>query len=118
MQADTLREVGGRRVHQANLTALFGLYNQFDALVSVSEHLREINLEHLGKYAPEGKFVAVRNMVDPEKVRRGACGDATAILDEQVAIGPGRVSDGVRDLRHTGRSHVVVGGIWRLHAAD
>ncbi|MDN5789283.1 MAG: CDP-glycerol glycerophosphotransferase family protein [Micrococcales bacterium] len=73
--ADQLREVDGRRPHEANLRGVFSSYRRFDRLVSVSESLRQVNASKLGKWAPAERFVACRNVIDHERVR------AEAVLD-------------------------------------
>lgn len=68
--ADSQRETQGRRHLEGGLRAVFSTYPRFDALVSVSADLARINAENLAEYAPAEKFVAARNLMDAERVRR------------------------------------------------
>ncbi|TQM63896.1 glycosyltransferase [Humibacillus xanthopallidus] len=70
--ADQMREVQGRRPHEANLRAVFTSYARFDHVVSVSEALRDINARSLAQWAPREKFAAARNTIDVQRVVSGA----------------------------------------------
>jgi CDP-glycerol glycerophosphotransferase len=70
--ADQMREVEGRRPHEANLRGVFSSYARFDHLVSVSEALRDINARSLAGWAPPEKFTSARNTIDLERVVSGA----------------------------------------------
>ena len=70
--ADQMREVRGKRPHEANLRAVFTSYARFDHIVSVSEALRDINARSLATWAPADKFAAARNTVDVQRVVSGA----------------------------------------------
>ncbi len=74
MQAETLRIIRGKPRMRRNLRAVFSLYEQYDALVSVSEPLRDVNFASLAKpYAlPAGAFFAATNVVNESRVIRGA----------------------------------------------
>ncbi|WP_166973428.1 glycosyltransferase [Brevibacterium atlanticum] len=74
LAADAEREVNGVRPHFRNLTGVFKLYREFDALVSVSPDLDSINRENLGRYAPQQKFTNARNTIDVERIRSGSGG--------------------------------------------
>jgi CDP-glycerol glycerophosphotransferase (TagB/SpsB family)/glycosyltransferase involved in cell wall biosynthesis len=70
--ADQMREIEGRRPHEANLRAVFTSYARFDHVVSVSEALRDINARSLAVWAPPEKFSAARNTIDVQRVVTGA----------------------------------------------
>lgn len=72
--ADAEREVNGIRPHFQNLTGVFKLYRDFDALVSVSPDLNEINRQNLGMYASAEKFTSARNTINVERIRSGSGG--------------------------------------------
>ena len=72
--ADAEREVNGIRPHFQNLTGVFKLYRDFDALVSVSPGLNEINRKNLAAYAPAEKFVSARNTINIERIKSGSGG--------------------------------------------
>ncbi|WP_353843864.1 glycosyltransferase [Brevibacterium sp. RIT 803] len=74
LEADAEREVNGSRPHFQNLTGVFKLYRDFDALVSVSPDLNEINRTNLGMYAPSDKFTSARNTINVERIRSGSGG--------------------------------------------
>lgn len=69
LQLDAHRMIDGSKPHYDNLTSLFSLYNEFDAIVSVTEDLCRINSQKLGSYAPGARFVSLRNFLDAEKIR-------------------------------------------------
>ena len=71
LEADAEREVNGVRPHFQNLTGVFKLYRDFDALVSVSPDLDKINQQSLAAYAPIKKFCSARNTINVERVRAG-----------------------------------------------
>ncbi|HET7800466.1 MAG TPA: glycosyltransferase [Humibacillus xanthopallidus] len=70
--ADQMREIKGKRPHEANLRAVFTSYERFDHVVSVSEALRDINARSLSQWAPPEKFAAARNTIDVQRVVSGA----------------------------------------------
>ncbi|SMY02445.1 CDP-glycerol glycerophosphotransferase, TagB/SpsB family [Brevibacterium linens ATCC 9172] len=72
--ADAEREVSGVRPHFRNLTGVFKLYRDFDALVSVSPDLDRINQKSLTRYAPARKFTSARNTINVERIRTGTGG--------------------------------------------
>ena len=72
LRADQMREVKGRRPHEANLRAVFTSYDRFDHIVSVSDALRDINARSLAAWAPADKFAAARNTIDVQRVVSGA----------------------------------------------
>jgi CDP-glycerol glycerophosphotransferase len=74
--ADQVREIKGRRPHEANLRAVFTSYARFDHIVSVSEALRDINARSLARWAPPEKFTAARNTIDVQRVLSGAADPA------------------------------------------
>lgn len=61
MASDRMRTVGGRRPMQRSLGLVFRLYRGFDALVSVSPRLTEVNRRELAEFAPPSHFTTVRN---------------------------------------------------------
>ena len=71
LEADAEREINGKKPHYRNLHGVFKLYQDFDALVSVSPDLRDINQANLAAFAPAEKFVSARNTINVERVRAG-----------------------------------------------
>ncbi|NEM92418.1 CDP-glycerol glycerophosphotransferase family protein [Galbitalea soli] len=70
---DMSAEVGRARAMKRNLPAVFGLYPDFDALVSVSPSLSDINREALaGSHIPASHFRSARNPLDASRVLAGA----------------------------------------------
>ena len=74
MQAETRRIIRGRPRMLRNLRAVFSLYDQYDALVSVSAPLRDVNLASLGESygLSAAAFFAATNVVNERRVIRGA----------------------------------------------
>jgi CDP-glycerol glycerophosphotransferase len=72
--ADAEREVDGDRPHFRNLTGVFKLYRDYDALVSVSPDLDAINRENLRRYASQSKFTSARNTINVARIREGSGG--------------------------------------------
>ncbi|MET4704122.1 glycosyltransferase [Frigoribacterium sp. UYMn621] len=95
---ETRRFVGSRRRMKRSLPAVFSVYRDFDALVSVSESLNKINRDALGtRYAlPEEAFVFARNLVDETYVLQGLRAPLSSIeefdADEAAAQGGARAS--------------------------
>lgn len=86
LATDAERTVGGKKPLLQNLSNVFKLYPAFDALVSVSPDLREINAANLSDFAGPDLFVSARNAIDAERVLRGAgrssaAGDVPASID-------------------------------------
>ncbi|MEO8908520.1 MAG: glycosyltransferase [Microbacteriaceae bacterium] len=75
MAAEVTREVGGKQSMRRSLPSVFGLYKEFDHLVSVSARLSELNSRQLSSYAPAELFTSVRNLIDANRVLRGAEAD-------------------------------------------
>lgn len=75
LKADQMREVDGRRPHEANLGSVFSTYDQFDHLVSVSEALMEINRANLDGVAPAERFTFARNTIDADYITSMAFGE-------------------------------------------
>jgi CDP-glycerol glycerophosphotransferase len=75
MIADAQRTVQGKRRHFRSLTGIFSLYRAYDHLVSVSPALAAINARTLAEYAPVGKFVVAKNLVNAPHVLRAAALD-------------------------------------------
>jgi CDP-glycerol glycerophosphotransferase (TagB/SpsB family)/glycosyltransferase involved in cell wall biosynthesis len=72
LRQDAERTIDGQQPHRQNLYSLFSLYDCFDRVVSVTPELAAINAEKLGEYASQEKFVAVRNFIRPEFIRKQA----------------------------------------------
>lgn len=102
LQADALREIEGVRPHFNNLTGVFKLYHKFDALVSVSRDLNEINGRNLSEYAAPNAFVSARNAIDVERVQKGA--------GRSMAANPGA---GMVDLRTLSGAVTEIGKYYR-----
>lgn len=78
MASDRDRTVNGRKAHFRNLSLVFGLYESFDALVSVSPTLTDRNRTDLSAYAGPEKFLTVRNLPNVDRVTAGR---SVALLD-------------------------------------
>lgn len=88
--ADQMREVHGRRPHEANLAGVFSSYRRFDHLVSVSEALRDINARNLARFAPAERFGSARNTIDVQRILTGAAEPAAeGTLDALAAVPQG-----------------------------
>ncbi|HWU58169.1 MAG TPA: glycosyltransferase, partial [Microbacteriaceae bacterium] len=72
MAAEVHREVGGVQRMKRSLPAVFALYRKFDNLVSVSPSLNALNRSELAAYAPQERFVAIRNLINADQVLRMA----------------------------------------------
>lgn len=72
LQADSERIIDGKRPYQRTLRSVFGLMSRYDGLVSVSEPLREINRENLGRFAPADSFLVARNVINSDAILRSA----------------------------------------------
>jgi CDP-glycerol glycerophosphotransferase len=83
---ETSRFVGSRRRMKRSLPAVFSLYRDFDALVSVSESLRRINRAALGpRYGlHEDAFVFARNLVDETHVRDGLAAPLDSVVNYET----------------------------------
>ncbi|MGO2035137.1 MAG: CDP-glycerol glycerophosphotransferase family protein [Brevibacterium sp.] len=81
LEADALREVNGKLPHLQNLTGVFKLYPAFDALVSVSPDLNEINRSNLSQYSSVEHFVSARNLINVERIRAGGGRSKTEAID-------------------------------------
>lgn len=81
LRRDAERTIDGNQPHFKNLYSLFTLYDCFDVVASVTQQLADINADKLGEYAPQEKFLSVRNFLRPEFVRR----QAEEPLDELLA---------------------------------
>jgi CDP-glycerol glycerophosphotransferase (TagB/SpsB family) len=68
MVADSRRLVAGRQPLRRPLEAVFTTYRFFDALVSVSPALRDVNRRRLARFAPAGRFIDAHNVVDARAV--------------------------------------------------
>lgn len=85
MAAETHRVIRGRKRIRRSLGAVFALYHEFDALVSVSPSLSEVNRRGLGADydLDPAAFVSARNIVD-EAHLRASVGVPLAEITEQV----------------------------------
>lgn len=73
MQAEVDRPTGDRRNMRRTLPAVFAVYPRFDALVSVSPALAQVNREALAELGlPPERFVHARNLIDAERIRAAA----------------------------------------------
>lgn len=79
-------EHGRTRAH--HLEQVFGLYDRYDRLVSVSESLSRVNERSLVGYAGEASFRSARNVIDDARVRSLARADLAGLglADEVVAV--------------------------------
>lgn len=69
LHSDSNKIVHGKKVHYKNLHALFGIYDYFDKLVSVSKATMEVNREGLSKYVDNpDKFDYSINTINPNKI--------------------------------------------------
>ncbi|QNE48466.1 glycosyltransferase [Glaciihabitans sp. INWT7] len=98
LSLETRRFVGSRRRMKRSLPAVFSVYRDFDALVSVSESLNRINRDALGtRYSlSDEAFVFARNLVDEAHVLEGLRAPLSSIeefdTDEAATQGRGRAS--------------------------
>ncbi|MDR2997949.1 MAG: CDP-glycerol glycerophosphotransferase family protein [Microbacterium sp.] len=81
MAEDRERTVAGRRSMHRSLGRVFGLYRDFDQLISVSPRLTELNRGQLESYAPREAFVTVRNLPDAARVLGGAAQPLLSVLE-------------------------------------
>ena len=84
MAAEVHREVNGKKSMGRSLPAVFGLYREFDHLVSVAPRLNELNQRQLAAYAPSDRFTAVRNLIDAERVVAEAKVDVRGLPDHPI----------------------------------
>ncbi|MBD8021298.1 glycosyltransferase [Brevibacterium gallinarum] len=81
LAADARREIDGVRPYQRTLSSVFALYPDFDALVSVSPALQQINEANLARFAAPADgtappaFLSVRNTIDAAAILTAARGD-------------------------------------------
>lgn len=68
MARDAGRTVKGKKFLRRGLEAVFRNYKDFDAIVSVSEDLDQINSTELAAFAPRGRFTWVSNTVDAGQI--------------------------------------------------
>jgi CDP-glycerol glycerophosphotransferase len=74
MEAETRRVIRGRMRMFRSLHAVFALYSQYDAMISVSSALRDINRHSLAaRYGlPGTEFLAAVNVVNERRVIKGS----------------------------------------------
>ncbi|MES2092288.1 MAG: glycosyltransferase [Actinomycetota bacterium] len=86
---ETSRLVGSRQRMKRTLPAVFSVYRDFDALVSVSDSLSRINSAALGaRYGLDASaFVSARNLVDEAHVRDGLAAPLSSIVSYDVEEG-------------------------------
>ncbi len=82
MGVDSRKRVTGHRRRQHTLGLVFALYHSFDALVSVSPSLTELNRRELAAYAPGDRFVTVRNIPDVARAEAGIRLPVHSVLDD------------------------------------
>ncbi|HWU46463.1 MAG TPA: glycosyltransferase [Humibacter sp.] len=99
MAAEVHREVNGKKSMRRSLPAVFGLYRDFDHLVSVSPRLNELNRRQLAGYAPEERFTAVRNLIDADRVRVEARADVRELPDHPVDPDAPLLEEGAEPVR-------------------
>ncbi|GAA1960901.1 glycosyltransferase [Microbacterium deminutum] len=100
MVADRERTVGGRKRFRRALGQVFSLYGSFGSLVSVSPRLTELNRDELGGYAPEERFVTVRNLPNVDRVIDGVREPLADLLTPDEATPPWLVLLGRRHPGH------------------
>jgi CDP-glycerol glycerophosphotransferase (TagB/SpsB family)/glycosyltransferase involved in cell wall biosynthesis len=83
MLAEVDRLVDGRARMRRSLSTMIGLYPQFDRAVSVSPSLSRHNAARLTPVAP-ANYVAARNLIDAEAVRRAASVPVETVLREEA----------------------------------
>lgn len=83
MAAETRRVIRGKMRMRRSLPSVFALYRQFDAMVSVSAALRNINREYFAtRYgAKPDSFVFATNVVNERRVMEGSRGDLMSLED-------------------------------------
>lgn len=81
---DAERTVHGRARLRAGLREVFGLYERFDRLISVSEELDRINSASLAAHAPRGSFGWVPNLIDAETIRARAAAPLSEVTAEAI----------------------------------
>ncbi|EJS09096.1 hypothetical protein IKM_00271 [Bacillus mycoides] len=68
MWAEYSKKIKGKFKHRANLNIIFPLYKEFDKIVAVAEHTRNLNRKNLKDYITLKQGVYVHNAIDPNKV--------------------------------------------------
>ncbi|HGE5780576.1 MULTISPECIES: glycosyltransferase [Bacillus] len=68
MWAEYSKKINGKFKHKANLNIIFPLYKEFDKIVAVAEHTRNLNRKNLKDYITLKQGVYVHNAIDPNKV--------------------------------------------------
>jgi CDP-glycerol glycerophosphotransferase len=93
MSAEANRVIRGRRRMRRSLPAVFALYRGFDALVSVSPSLRELNRKALGTRfrLRDDQFAFARNIVDDEHVLNGMRADLRELQDHPIDVETGEI---------------------------
>jgi len=127
LAADAQREIDGVRPYQRTLNSVFAQYPQFDALVSVSPALREINRANLARFAEsEGQehapaFESARNTIDAESIITAARG-ANETSQYHRAATPVRagssLSDELQNLRNQFGATAVAGELERIEIRE
>jgi CDP-glycerol glycerophosphotransferase (TagB/SpsB family) len=70
LKSDQMREVDGRRPHEANLRAVFSMYSEFDHLVSVSPALCRMNAANLSATVDVDKHTWARNSINVSRIKQ------------------------------------------------
>lgn len=68
MWAEYSKKIKGKFKHKANLNIIFPLYKEFDKIVAVAEHTRNLNRKNLKEYITPKQGVYVHNSIDYNKV--------------------------------------------------
>lgn len=81
MAAEVHRPINGRARMRRALPAVFALYPRFDALVSVSPELAKLNRAALASWGDfaASSFVSARNLIDADRIRRGAAAEVASL---------------------------------------
>ncbi len=82
MAADRERTVSGRARMRRSLGLVFAQYGAYDQLISVSPLLTELNRAELRAFAPEDRFVTVRNLPNVQRVAEGRIEPLAQLLED------------------------------------
>lgn len=70
MLAEYYKIIEGKYKHKDNLDTIFSLYKYYDAIINVSEEVKEVNMKNLSTIDPslKGKFYCVNNSINYEEI--------------------------------------------------
>lgn len=88
-----------QRTRMGWLVKVFGLYPRFDALVSVSESLREKNRQALSARGVEAAFLACPNIIFAERILEGMAGSRVFEEEGRPYLLAGRLADTLTSLK-------------------